>query len=192
MSMMYSIHKATTRKDSASLNITSLRTPRRAVVTVISFVISAIIGVLAAIAYGPLYGMGSGAAFLAVLVLINTSVGLNSVNYTRPIGTLVADRNFCAVMGVALAAYATLYYITLYGWQIAVTFATMCFFGSLFSSSYIRYLTTAYYGHRFGLPYRFYKFLEWCRSAGIMRISGIGYQFRHQEIFEYLINSGAN
>ena len=36
------------------------------------------------------------------------------------------------------------------------------------------------------LSWRLGRFLHWCYEAGLIRIAGIGYQFRHQELQDYL------
>ncbi|MFD0035673.1 NACHT domain-containing protein [Streptomyces sp. NPDC127172] len=38
------------------------------------------------------------------------------------------------------------------------------------------------------LPWRLGAFLNWCYDAGLLRISGIAYQFRHQELQDWLID----
>ena len=36
------------------------------------------------------------------------------------------------------------------------------------------------------LPWRFGRFLHWCYEAGLIRVAGISYQFRHRELQDYL------
>jgi NACHT domain len=36
------------------------------------------------------------------------------------------------------------------------------------------------------LPWRLGRFLYWCYGAGLVRVAGIGYQFRHRELQDYL------
>jgi len=36
------------------------------------------------------------------------------------------------------------------------------------------------------LPWRLGSFLHWCSGAGLIRAAGIGYQFRHRELQDYL------
>lgn len=38
------------------------------------------------------------------------------------------------------------------------------------------------------LPWRLGRFLNWCYNAGLLRVAGIGYQFRHRELQDYLAN----
>ena len=42
------------------------------------------------------------------------------------------------------------------------------------------------------LPWRLGKFTHWCYRAGLFRIAGISYQFRHKELLDYLIRDSAN
>ncbi|MFD3664178.1 NACHT domain-containing protein [Streptomyces sp. NPDC058659] len=41
--------------------------------------------------------------------------------------------------------------------------------------------------HRPRLPFRLARFLDWSVSAGLMRTSGVAYQFRHREFQEWLV-----
>jgi hypothetical protein len=140
-------------------------------------------------AYGPLYGVGFGAASAALMLLITASTGLDPVDTKRPMATLINDRNFAIIIGIAIGAYGMLYYVNLYGLELALVFSSMCVLGAILCSSYTRYLCAVYQGAKQGLPFRFARFLAFCHSAGLLRISGIGYQFRHRELFDYL--SGA-
>jgi hypothetical protein len=36
------------------------------------------------------------------------------------------------------------------------------------------------------LPWRLSVFMNWCYDAGLLRIAGIGCQFRHRELQDYL------
>jgi hypothetical protein len=184
--VLFSSYYAAHRKGPVTLRIRSLRSPDRVRLATLGMVYSAIFGVLAAIAAGPFYGIGYGITNAAMFILITASYGLDPANATRPTATLVNDRNFAIIIGVAIGGYATLYYIPIYGLVIALMFASMCVLGSVLSSSYTRYLITVFFGGFRGLPLRFASFLSWCHSAGILRASGIGYQFRHQELLDYL------
>jgi hypothetical protein len=184
--IMLGFQQAVTRKGPIALRIGSLRSPRRAAIAAIGIVISGVFGLLGTITEGTFYGLGFGVTLAALLILITASSGPDPVSATRPMATLVNDRNFAVVIGIALGAYATLYYVSLYGLAVALWLASMCVLGSFFSSSYMRYLVAAYFGRTEGLPFRFARFLSWCHSAGLLRVSGIGYQFRHQELLDYL------
>ncbi|MEU3689606.1 NACHT domain-containing protein [Streptomyces narbonensis] len=45
--------------------------------------------------------------------------------------------------------------------------------------------------HRPRLPFRLARFLDWSVSAGLMRTSGVAYQFRHREFQEWLVRHPA-
>lgn len=187
---LVSFHLAMSRKGPIALRIAGLRTRRGIVATAIGLVFSAAVGVAGALASGSLYGAGMAAASAASFTLIPASIGLDPADATRPMATLINDRNFAIIASVAIGAYATLYYVTIYGITIAFVFAGMGILGVISASSYMRYLAAAYWGASHErLPFRFAHFLDWCHSAGILRISGAGYQFRHQELTEYLIAS---
>ncbi|WP_231905683.1 NACHT domain-containing protein [Streptomyces davaonensis] len=40
------------------------------------------------------------------------------------------------------------------------------------------------------LPWRLGRFLHWCYGAGLIRVAGIAYQFRHRELQDYLATTG--
>jgi hypothetical protein len=183
---LYCYRLAATRESPIALHLTSLRTFRRALLACIGIIISGLFGWGWSVAYGPLYGIGFGAASATLLLLVTASTGLDPVDITRPMATLDSDRNFAAIIGIAIGACIMLYYVTLYGLEVALIFSSMCVFGAILSSSYTRYLVTAYLGAMHGLPFRFAHFLDLCHSAGILRISGAGYQFRHRELLDYL------
>ncbi|WP_158239013.1 NACHT domain-containing protein [Streptomyces barkulensis] len=42
------------------------------------------------------------------------------------------------------------------------------------------------------LPARLGAFLDWCCEAGLMRVEGLAYQFRHRELQDWLARSGAD
>jgi hypothetical protein len=186
---LFSTQLAARRKGPITLRIGNLRSPRFAATAMFAVIISGFFGWIAALAYGILYGIGTGASSAGIMILITASSGLDPIDATHPKATLIGDRNFAIIIGTVIWAYVTLYYVTLYGLEIAFIFASMCFLGSVFSSSYVRYLVAAYLGGRRGIPMRFAVFLDRCHSAGILRISGIGYQFRHQELLDYLTDS---
>jgi len=62
-------------------------------------------------------------------------------------------------------------------------------FGPAFGLAGIRYvalLLLTRTGTKRSLPRRLGKFLNWCYQAGLIRIAGGGYQFRHRELQDYL------
>jgi hypothetical protein len=49
---------------------------------------------------------------------------------------------------------------------------------------YIGLLTASAHGL---LPWRAGRFLDWAAAIGLLRVSGTAYQFRHRELFEWLV-----
>jgi len=96
------------------------------------------------------------------------------------------------VLGTALASFSGI------GWTFALALglaggfaAGLCggFAGGLAGSRYIAMLLIS----RGRIPWRLGAFLDWCYRAGLMRVVGIGYQFRHRELQDYLADmSGTN
>ncbi|MFD3506971.1 hypothetical protein [Nocardia sp. NPDC058666] len=62
------------------------------------------------------------------------------------------------------------------GWTIAPT-----------SIYYLAMLLSTRRWSRNPLPWRLVRFLDWGHDCGLLRTAGIGYQFRHREIQDYLI-----
>lgn len=187
--LIFSLRYATTRKGPITFNWGTARSARGRWAMVVGFALAATVGVSEGIVDGAFYGIAFGVTSIALSVLVLASVGPDPANATRPLATLIDDRNFSVLVGIVIGAYATLYYVTLLGLAVALTFASMCVIGSLFASYYARYfVAVAYGGLREGLPWRFAQFLDWCHAAGLLRISGPGYQFRHQELLDYLGN----
>jgi NACHT domain len=61
--------------------------------------------------------------------------------------------------------------------------------GLLFGLACWRYITFLLCTRRWSgrwLPWRLGRFLHWCYQAGVVRVAGIGYQFRHRELQDYL------
>lgn len=184
---LFCLIAARLRTHPAAIRLTILFTPVRAASLGIGIVISAAVGWTGAAGLGVLYGIGVGATSAALYLLIIASTGLDIADATRPAATLVNDRNVAVVTGVAAGAFATMYFAVVFGLATGIALSSMCLIGAVFSSSYARYLAAAYLGKTRGLPLRFARFLDWCQSAGIMRISGAGYQFRHKELLDYLL-----
>jgi hypothetical protein len=124
-------------------------------------------------------------------LLGSATTGLNVADASRPAATLASDRNLAVATGFALASFITLAYGIIYGFTAGIMLASMSFIGAILSSSYGRYLFSVYIGKSYKLPLRFSAFLEWCHSAGILRLSGAGYQFRHRELLDYLVEQPA-
>ncbi|MFF4098582.1 hypothetical protein [Streptomyces sp. NPDC001903] len=71
-------------------------------------------------------------------------------------------------------------------WQLGVTLA----FALVAASSAYRYLALLLCTRRGSrrLPWRLTAFLTWAESAGLLRVAGITYQFRHRELQDWLVD----
>lgn len=171
-----------------SLRVSNIRAPHGGKIALIGTLISGSLAAFYAVGFGVAYGIGFGVAGCTLVVLIASSTGLDPIDVGRPAGPLVNDLNFAILTGCAFAAYSILYYVPIYGLPAAVMLSSCWLTLSILASSYIRYFIAACIGFHRGLPLRFARFLNWCYSAGILRASGIGYQFRHQEVLDYLLD----
>jgi hypothetical protein len=96
---------------------------------------------------------------LAVGFVFGLSLGLA--------GTLV-DKVFTGPVAGFAGGFAVALTLGLAGWRyVALLLCTRCW-----NSQW--------------LPWRLAGFLDWCYKAGLIRIAGIGYQFRHRELQDYL------
>ncbi|GAB3708473.1 hypothetical protein GCM10027598_12900 [Amycolatopsis oliviviridis] len=147
--------------------------------------ISTVIALLSDSLMAVLYGL---IAILMIALNAGSSLSPPGVDEVlSPIRVIKNDLNVAVLGSLLLGAYGILYYLPLYGVSVAIWFGGMCALGRFCCSAFVRYFCAATYGSlRFGLPWAFAKFMDWGRAAGLLRISGAGYQFRHREIKEYL------
>jgi hypothetical protein len=80
-----------------------------------------------------------------------------------------------------------------YSWTTGLAFGG-CFgfvlgFG-FFLVPWLRYITAMTLARK-KLPWRLAAFLDWARKAGLMTISGVGFQFRHQELQEWIVRKNS-
>ncbi|MGI5511911.1 NACHT domain-containing protein [Streptomyces sp. CA-106131] len=68
---------------------------------------------------------------------------------------------------------------------IPAVIAAVMLFGFIWASAWRRYLATLLCT-RGRLPWRLGRFLDWAYGAGLVRISGTAYQFRHRELQDHL------
>lgn len=95
-------------------------------------------------------------------------------------------------VGVGFFSYGTIGSAVLIGAILAVVCGTVFTFagGLLWAAAWRRYaafLTCT----RGRLPWRLGRFLDWAYDAGLLRISGTAYQFRHLELQDHLASGPA-
>jgi hypothetical protein len=67
--------------------------------------------------------------------------------------------------------------------------------GLVFGPAGMRYIALLSLTRRWSdrwLSWRLGSFMQWCYHAGLLRIAGISYQFRHQELQDYLARNPAD
>ncbi|WP_157963911.1 NACHT domain-containing protein [Actinocorallia populi] len=74
-----------------------------------------------------------------------------------------------------LSAAFLLWFLSVIGFETRIT-------GGAATTRYLMLLLCT----RGRLPWRLSRFLHWCYQAGLVRISGVAYQFRHHELQDYL------
>ncbi|WP_086846457.1 NACHT domain-containing protein [Amycolatopsis kentuckyensis] len=152
-----------------------------------------IIGITYGLAYGPVFGALSGLTAAITTVFAVASAQPHPSQASSPLEMLQNDRRVALLSGFLIGACAGLYYLKLYGISIALIYAEMCVLGRFCCSAYARYFIATVYGWaRYGLPLVLPRFLEWGRQSGVFRTSGAGFQFRHQELQDYLQSSGSS
>ena len=186
--MQVATRYAVSRESPRSIRFNRLRTPVRAMMFAVSLIVCVLFGWLMAYATELPQGIAFGVAAAALLTIACTmSSEVEPYDETHPLRPLLNDRLYSTLVGVGLAAYTGIYYLPIYGVTIAVVFGSMSMLGGMLASAYARYIVAVVYAwSKFGLPLRFARFLEWGREAGLLRMSGVGYQFRHQELHEFL------
>lgn len=186
--MQVSTSRALSREEPRSVRFARLRTPARAAMFVVSLIVCVLFGWWAAYAMNIFLGIAFGLAATALVTITWTvSSEIEPYDETHPLRPLLNDRHYSILVGLTLGAFSALYYFPIYGTTLAVIFGSMCLLWGIFASAYARYLVAVFYAwSKLGLPLRFTRFLDWGRSVGLLRISGLGYQFRHQELRDFL------
>jgi hypothetical protein len=188
----------------ARIDLSALRTPAGHKRLVGGFLIGIAIGVIGAVAielmiemgllayphgYGLAYGLVLGFAFGLVSGLRDTGIrsGMDPREIIRTdiTGWLVNG----LTIGVAGGFVGVLLGELVFFWaSVALTYALAIglvlggYTGGAVGLRYLGFLLAT----RGLLPWRLGGFLHWCYGAGLLRISGIAYQFRHRELQDYL------
>jgi hypothetical protein len=152
------------------------------------------IGMLAGVVFGALAGvlLGLGAWF-AVGLSSQSMRGLGSASLKsakKPFTPLSDDRLCGIVAALGVSPAIGLAFSVNFGRPLGVVLGLIygITVGSSISSLWRRYLVTLVLAHG-RLPWRTAEFMEWAYEAGLLRISGVAYQFRHQELANWLSRS---
>jgi hypothetical protein len=148
-------------------------------------------GCFAALVFNPLVGAAVGlAAWVAgglSLTPVQALVG-KELPLTTPRSPLRSDLGMSLAAGLAVAPVAGLAFsINLgkpLGWSAGVAYAAAVGL-TVAEAPWRRYLALLLCT-RGKLPWRLGAFLDWAYAAGLLRVSGIAYQFRHDELRNWL------
>ncbi|PWS43350.1 hypothetical protein DKT74_17175 [Streptomyces sp. ZEA17I] len=147
------------------------------------------VGMAVTLAFGWVSGVAVGAVTSAVFGWgMEVKVGLD-----RTLSGNFQPEFFWALDLLGAGGFATVGALVFplldYTWTMGALFGG-CFgfvlgFG-FFLVPWLRYITAMTLARK-ELPWRLAAFLDWAKKAGLMTISGVGFQFRHQELQEWIV-----
>ncbi len=139
-------------------------------------------GLASGLNYGlvPALAMGFGLGFLVGSV---RPVTLNSVDPRGIVwNSFLSSLPFALVVGLVAGFQAGSANGVATGLAVGLSFGAP-------GLRYVAMLLCTRLSNRHWLPWRLGRFLHWCYRAGLLRIAGNGYQFRHRELQVYLARS---
>ncbi len=140
----------------------------------------AALGVALGVAFGVAFGVGVG---VAGGLVFGSSVDTDEYSAIEPKEILRKDLITGVVFGVA------------FGVGVVAGVVAGVAAGVVFGVLDVRYIALLLCTRRWTahwLPWRLGKFTQWCYQSGLFRIAGIGYQFRHKELLDYLTRDSAS
>jgi hypothetical protein len=153
--------------------------------------IAAGVGIIAAFLFTPWAGAAVGfGAWVAGGISITPMQGLVTtvIRVTTPRDPLRRDLGLSLASGMSAAPALGLafsqYLGVVAGWTCGVGYA--CLVGLTVASAPWRRYLAMLLSTRGRLPWRLGWFLDWACEAGLLRVSGIAYQFRHHELQDWL------
>ena len=143
-------------------------------------------GVVFGYAYAIIYTLILGVGFASVKFLIDAAQG--PAEARTPLDPLRSNTRYAVSIGITSGVTAALFLIPA-GVPSLATLWVGLIWGLVKALAGLRYLAlllcTRQRNGRW-LPWRLGRFMQWCNEVGIVRISGIAYQFRHRELQDYL------
>ena len=174
------LRRLKTRQSRRDLMYTLARGPGSTIVAGTALVVGYTdeLGIL--LALGITFAFGVGLA-MGLAVVLSTAFRHYSVADTRQIirTTYVAG----IVAGLAMGLVAGLAMGRAAGLAMGLVTGLVA---GLAGIRYIAFLLCTRHWSDHWLPWRLGRFLHWCYKAGLIRIAGISYQFRHRELQDYL------
>ncbi|MFK3983116.1 NACHT domain-containing protein [Micromonospora sp. NPDC050397] len=170
------------------VSLRSLRTSRGGVLVAASAAIAVLAGGTAYISTGPSYGISIGAAIALTGTIGATLAPWDHLTVESPLAILRKDFLASALFGVAIGGFVGIYTTELLGKPVGVALGLGYVFAAIASSIMAKYLIAVYISAGVGAPWRLARFLSWGCRAGLLRVSGVGYQFRHKGLQQYLLD----
>ncbi len=192
------------------LDLGRVRTPagRRRLMGYVAFglVLGSVVGLLSAQSAGLVFGlMGVLASGLATALVTGlTAPGVRGI--ADPRGVIRHDFTawlmFLGAIYLAATAFGLMFGVTigvLSGATLSGVVTLVCVYADGLAASrttgfrsqfatmrYVAFLLCTRRWNGQPLPWRLGRFLHWCYGARILRVAGVGYQFRHRELQDYL------
>jgi len=159
---------------------------------VVGLVVGLVFGLAGGLVFGLVFGLGGGlAGGLAIGLVDGLEVDQSQLSVAEPrqivkgsvAGGLAAGLAFGLAVGLAGGLMFGLEGGLAFGLGggLAAGLAV-----GLAGWHYVAFLLCTRRWNGSWLPWRLGSFLHWCYQAGLVRVAGIGYQFRHRELQDYL------
>ncbi|NMO57523.1 hypothetical protein HH310_40945 [Actinoplanes sp. TBRC 11911] len=160
----------------------------------IASVVTLCVGVTAIFSFAVL-DKSSAVLYTASLGLAGvTAVILNPYDpaqYQAPTDILRRDLYAACMIGAATGFLQFVALEGILGPQEAACFGFSYVISAVITSSFAKYLRATWTGYsQHGLPLRFAAFLAWGTTAGLLRMSGTAYEYRHTSLRDYLLRRG--
>ncbi|MFE7611818.1 NACHT domain-containing protein [Streptomyces celluloflavus] len=163
-------------------------------------------GAVSAITIGPVYGLAFGLTVGATTGLVTGLASHGTPGVMDPNGVVRNDLAAWLLYSLSTFLVFGLVFSLVFGLMVGVvsvvTVAVVITLASVLMDGLraglstgnrgmasVRYMALLLCTRRWGsrpLPWRLGRFLHWCYGAGLIRVAGIAYQFRHRELQEYL------
>lgn len=158
--------------------------------TVIFLVASIALGITSAqVVSWPALGVGLGIGCFILLVSVVGSRMEATEDAMDPHAPLRRDFFASVIFGAGMGIFMGTYMAEVLGPSMGLRFGLGYFLTMTVGFASGRYFIATFMGPTVGLPRRLSSYLRWAKRAGILRVSGISYQFRHRELMNYLLDS---
>lgn len=133
------------------------------------------------------YGITMGILIAFISIQIALSSASDEGDNLGPRDPLRYDAAYTLMSAVLIGFFYGIYVGEMIGVTGGTLLGGLAFVGWLYSSSSARYIVAIYVAHvYYRTPLRLGRFLEWARYSGLVRTSGLGYEFRHAHLQQFL------